>query len=167
MAHRRDRRGGAILHGALAEERPGAYQIQAAIAALHDDAPTAAETDWVQILAWYDDLVALSSTPSRTRSSSSTGPLRWGRSTVHAPVSPRPSGCGRRSATGTNGTPSAPTCTSSVASSAAAAEYAEAAERTTERTEKDNFVRRAARARARIEQSRARQLSVPAAPVDS
>ena len=55
--------GVAILQGALAEERPGRYQIQAAIAALHADAPTSAETDWPQILAWYDDLVALSDDP--------------------------------------------------------------------------------------------------------
>lgn len=52
-----------ILQGALAEERPGRYQIQAAIAALHADAATSAETDWPQILAWYDDLVALSDDP--------------------------------------------------------------------------------------------------------
>ena len=52
-----------ILTAALARGRPGEYQVQAAIAALHDDAPTAAETDWPQILAWYDDLVALTSNP--------------------------------------------------------------------------------------------------------
>ena len=52
-----------ILTAALARERPGEYQVQAAIAALHDDAPTAAETDWVQILAWYDDLLALTGNP--------------------------------------------------------------------------------------------------------
>ena len=50
----------AILQGALAEQRPGRYQILAAIAALHADASTSAETDWTQILDWYDDLVALS-----------------------------------------------------------------------------------------------------------
>jgi predicted RNA polymerase sigma factor len=55
----------AILQGALAEQRPGRYQILAAIAALHADASTAAETDWTQILAWYDDLVALSETADR------------------------------------------------------------------------------------------------------
>ena len=52
-----------VLTAALAQERPGEYQAQAAIAALHDDAPTAAETDWVQILAWYDDLLALTGNP--------------------------------------------------------------------------------------------------------
>ncbi len=52
-----------LLQSALAEQRPGRYQIEAAIAALHDDAATAAETDWPQILAWYDDLVALTADP--------------------------------------------------------------------------------------------------------
>jgi RNA polymerase sigma factor (sigma-70 family) len=54
-----------VLQSALALERPGRYQIEAAIAALHDDAATAAETDWPQILAWYDDLVALTDDPVR------------------------------------------------------------------------------------------------------
>ena len=54
-----------VLQSALAAQRPGRYQIEAAIAALHDDAPTAEETDWPQILAWYDDLVALSQDPVR------------------------------------------------------------------------------------------------------
>lgn len=44
---------------------PGRYQLEAAIAALHDDAPSAEETDWPQILAWYDDLVALTNDPAR------------------------------------------------------------------------------------------------------
>ncbi len=48
-----------VLQSALALQRPGRYQIEAAIAALHDDAATAEETDWPQILAWYDDLVSL------------------------------------------------------------------------------------------------------------
>jgi RNA polymerase sigma factor (sigma-70 family) len=54
-----------ILQSALALERPGRYQIEAAIAALHDDAASSAETDWPQILAWYDDLVALTGDPVR------------------------------------------------------------------------------------------------------
>jgi RNA polymerase sigma factor (sigma-70 family) len=52
-----------VLQSALALERPGRYQIEAAIAALHDDAASPAETDWPQILAWYDDLVALAADP--------------------------------------------------------------------------------------------------------
>ena len=58
-----------VLQSALAiqtEERPpGRYQLEAAIAALHDDAARAEETDWPQILAWYDDLVAITDDPVR------------------------------------------------------------------------------------------------------
>lgn len=54
-----------VLQSALASERPGRYQVEAAIAALHADAACAAETDWPQILAWYDDLVALTDDPIR------------------------------------------------------------------------------------------------------
>ena len=54
-----------VLQSALAVERPGRYQVEAAIAALHDDAASAEETDWPQILACYDDLVALSDDPVR------------------------------------------------------------------------------------------------------
>lgn len=54
-----------VLQQALAVGRPGRYQIEAAIAALHDDAATAEETDWPQVLAWYDDLVGLTEEPVR------------------------------------------------------------------------------------------------------
>ena len=58
-----------VLQSALAmqtdDRRPGRYQVEAAIAALHDDAASAEETDWPQILAWYDDLVALAEDPVR------------------------------------------------------------------------------------------------------
>ncbi len=54
-----------VLQAALAVGRPGRYQIEAAISALHDDAASAQETDWPQVLAWYDDLVALSGDPDR------------------------------------------------------------------------------------------------------
>lgn len=52
-----------ILQAALARDRLGEFQAQAAIAALHADAPTAAETDWVQIVEWYDELVRLTDSP--------------------------------------------------------------------------------------------------------
>jgi predicted RNA polymerase sigma factor len=52
-----------VLQSSLALGKPGRYQIEAAIAALHDDAAGADETDWPQILAWYDDLVALTDDP--------------------------------------------------------------------------------------------------------
>lgn len=52
-----------VLQAALARDRLGEYQAQAAIAALHADARTAAETDWVQIVEWYDELVRLTGSP--------------------------------------------------------------------------------------------------------
>jgi RNA polymerase sigma factor (sigma-70 family) len=52
-----------ILQTALARDRRGEYQLQAAIAALHCDAPTAEDTDWPQILEWYDELLALTDNP--------------------------------------------------------------------------------------------------------
>jgi RNA polymerase sigma-70 factor, ECF subfamily len=51
--------GQTIVRRCLRLNRPGPYQIQAAIQAVHSDAPTAAITDWPQILLLYDQLVAL------------------------------------------------------------------------------------------------------------
>lgn len=55
--------GVAVLQAALARDRLGEYQAQAAIAALHADAQSAEETDWVQIVEWYDELVRLTDNP--------------------------------------------------------------------------------------------------------
>ncbi len=52
-----------ITHAALARDQLGEYQAQAAIAALHADAPRVEETDWVQILEWYDELLRFADTP--------------------------------------------------------------------------------------------------------
>jgi RNA polymerase sigma factor (sigma-70 family) len=52
-----------VLQAALARDRLGEFQAQAAIAALHADAPSAAETDWVQVVEWYDELVRLTDNP--------------------------------------------------------------------------------------------------------
>jgi RNA polymerase sigma factor (sigma-70 family) len=52
-----------ILQAALARDRLGEFQAQAAIAALHADARSAAETDWVQIVEWYDELARLTDSP--------------------------------------------------------------------------------------------------------
>ncbi|MFE0683193.1 RNA polymerase sigma factor [Streptomyces sp. NPDC058961] len=52
-----------VLQLALAQDRLGEYQAQAAIAALHADALSAEETDWVQIVEWYDELVRLTGSP--------------------------------------------------------------------------------------------------------
>ncbi len=52
-----------ILQAALARDRLGPFQAQAAIAALHADALSAEETDWVQVVEWYDELVRLTDSP--------------------------------------------------------------------------------------------------------
>ncbi|MFG1947232.1 RNA polymerase sigma factor [Nonomuraea sp. NPDC048826] len=52
-----------VLQAALARDRLGEFQAQAAIAALHADAPTVEETDWAQIVEWYDELVRLTGSP--------------------------------------------------------------------------------------------------------
>ena len=55
--------GQAIVRQCLRRNRPGPYQIQAAINAVHSDAPTVAETDWRQILTLYDHLMQLAPGP--------------------------------------------------------------------------------------------------------
>jgi RNA polymerase sigma factor (sigma-70 family) len=55
--------GTALVTEALRRGPPGPYQIQAAIAALHDEAPAAEETDWPQILALYEVLMQASDNP--------------------------------------------------------------------------------------------------------
>lgn len=51
------------LHQAARLRRPGRWQLQAAIAACHADSPTAAETDWPQVLVLYDLLLAHDASP--------------------------------------------------------------------------------------------------------
>jgi RNA polymerase sigma-70 factor (ECF subfamily) len=55
--------GQAIVRASLRRNRPGPYQLQAAINAVHSDAATAAETDWRQILRLYDRLMAMEPSP--------------------------------------------------------------------------------------------------------
>ena len=55
--------GQAIVRQCLRLNQPGPYQLQAAINAVHSDAPTAAATDWRQILQLYDQLLALAPNP--------------------------------------------------------------------------------------------------------
>ena len=52
-----------MLRTALTHDRLGEFQAQAAIAALHADARTAEEIDWLQIVEWYDELVRLTDSP--------------------------------------------------------------------------------------------------------
>jgi RNA polymerase sigma-70 factor (ECF subfamily) len=55
--------GQAIVRQCLRRNQPGPYQIQAAINAVHSDAPIAAATDWRQIIRLYDQLMAIAPTP--------------------------------------------------------------------------------------------------------
>jgi RNA polymerase sigma-70 factor (ECF subfamily) len=55
--------GQALVRRCLRRRRPGPYQIQAAINAVHSDAPTAEATDWRQIVALYDQLFAVAPSP--------------------------------------------------------------------------------------------------------
>jgi len=55
--------GQTIVRHCLRRNQPGPYQIQAAINAVHSDAPTAAATDWGQILRLYDQLLSLAPSP--------------------------------------------------------------------------------------------------------
>ena len=52
-----------VLQAALGRDRLGEFQAQAAIAALHADAQRVEETDWVQIVGWYDELLRLTASP--------------------------------------------------------------------------------------------------------
>ena len=52
-----------LVRACLRRNQPGPYQLQAAIGAVHSDAATAADTDWGQILALYDQLLAVAPTP--------------------------------------------------------------------------------------------------------
>jgi RNA polymerase sigma-70 factor (ECF subfamily) len=52
-----------LVRACLRRDRPGPYQIQAAIAAVHSDAASTQDTGWTQILALYDQLYAMAPTP--------------------------------------------------------------------------------------------------------
>jgi RNA polymerase sigma-70 factor (ECF subfamily) len=53
----------AIVRRCLRRNQPGAYQLQAAINAVHADAATFEQTDWWQIVALYDQLLEVAPTP--------------------------------------------------------------------------------------------------------
>lgn len=55
--------GQSLVRRCLRRDQPGPYQIQAAINAVHSDAATAADTDWGQILALYDQLMVRAPSP--------------------------------------------------------------------------------------------------------
>jgi RNA polymerase sigma factor (sigma-70 family) len=139
-----------LLQSALSLGRPGRYQVEAAIAALHDDAASADETDWPQILAWYDDLVALTDDPVRQDPAAVLGRSVAVGHVLGAAAGLRETDRLRDVIGGRHrwhavrghlhelgGDPAA-----------AASAYAEAAHRATNVTERDHLVRRAAQARA-------------------
>jgi RNA polymerase sigma factor (sigma-70 family) len=139
-----------ILQGALADQRPGRYQMLAAIAALHDDARTSAGTDWPQILAWYDDLVALSDDPDDDDPAAVLN-----RAVAVGHVHGAPAGLAetervRPALSDRAQWHAVRAYLHELAGdlAAAAAEYATAAQAATDVTERDHLVRRAARARA-------------------
>jgi RNA polymerase sigma-70 factor, ECF subfamily len=55
--------GQSVVRACLRRNQPGPYQIQAAVQAVHSDAPTAAATDWSQIVQLYDQLLLVAPTP--------------------------------------------------------------------------------------------------------
>src|SRR3954451_9533060 len=52
-----------IAQAALARDRLGEYQGKGGLASLHADAPRVEETDWIQIVEWYDELLRFADTP--------------------------------------------------------------------------------------------------------
>jgi RNA polymerase sigma factor (sigma-70 family) len=139
-----------VLQAALADQRPGRYQVEAAIAALHDDAATAEETDWAQILAWYDDLVALTEEPVRNDPAAvlaravAVGHVLGAAAGLHETDRLREVIGERHRWHAVRGH----LYELGGDLSAAAAAYAEAARRATNVAERDHLVRQAARARA-------------------
>jgi RNA polymerase sigma-70 factor (ECF subfamily) len=55
--------GHALVRACLRRDRPGPYQLQAAINAVHCDAPSVAATDWRQVVQLYDQLLAVTGNP--------------------------------------------------------------------------------------------------------
>jgi RNA polymerase sigma factor (sigma-70 family) len=139
-----------VLQSALAVQRFGRYQIEAAIAALHDDAACADETDWPQILAWYDDLVALTDDPARQDPAAVLGrAVAVGH--VHGPAAGLRETDPLREVLGDRHRWHAVRGHLYELAGdlpAAATAYAEAARRATNVAERDHLVRQAARARA-------------------
>lgn len=128
-----------VLQAALALDRLGEFQAQAAIAALHADAPSAAETDWVQVVEWYDELARLTDNPvvllNRVVAVGEADGARAGLAALE-PLDP---GLPRHAAVAAYLTERAGDL------DAAAALYAEAAHRATNAAEREHLARQAAR----------------------
>ncbi len=133
-----------ILQRALARDRLGEFQAHAAIAALHADAPRAEETDWPQIVGWYDELVRLTDNPiARLNRAVAVGEADGARAGLAALAELDPS-LPRHAAAAAYlheraGDPAT-----------AARLYAEAAARATDVAERDHLTRQAARINERL-----------------
>ena len=151
-----------VLQSALAAERPGRYQVEAAIAALHDDAASAEETDWPQILAWYDDLVALTDDPVRQDPAAVLGRAVAVGHVLGAAAGLRETDRLREVIGERHRWHAVRGHLHELAGDlpAAAAAYAEAARRATNVAERDHLVRQAARARAAGARSRSAEAGV-------
>ncbi|OEJ28481.1 RNA polymerase subunit sigma-24 [Streptomyces agglomeratus] len=145
-----------ILQAALARDRLGEFQAQAAIAALHADAPTAEETDWTQIVEWYDELARLTDSPVvRLNRAVAVGEADGPRAGLAALASLDESSA--RSRTGTSRGCPVPRRAAVAAYlherdgdlATAARLYAEAAREATNLAERDHLTRQAARLNAR------------------
>ena len=141
-----------VLQSALAIDRRGRYQIEAAIAALHADAQRAEETDWPQILGWYDELVALTSDPIRQDPAAVLGRAVAVGHALGAAAGLRETDRLREVLGERHRWHAVRGHLHALAGdhAAAAAAYAEAAHRATNVLERDHLVREAARARAEV-----------------
>jgi len=138
-----------ILQAALARDRLGEFQAQAAIAALHADAPSAAETDWVQVVEWYDELVRLTdSSVARLNRAVAVGEADGPRAGLAA-LAELDDSLPRHTAV------AAYLHERDGDLAAAARLYADAARRATNLAERDHLTRQAARLNARVREARA------------
>src|SRR5262249_3302400 len=131
-----------LLTGALRQGQPGEYQLQAAIAALHDQAPGHAQTDWAQILALYDRLERLTGNPMVALNRAVATAM------VHGPAPGLARGAGPGD--GLGAPPRLPSVRAHLLeqagdTSGAIAEFKAAAARTTNLRERDYLVTKAAR----------------------
>jgi RNA polymerase sigma factor (sigma-70 family) len=136
-----------ILQNVLARDRLGEYQAQAAIAALHADAQDVAETDWVQIVQWYDELLRLTDSPVvRLNRAVAVGEAR-GPSAGLAELAELDPTLPRFAAVAAHLRERAGDL------EPAAQLYAQAARTATSAAERDHLIRQAARVRQRLQQS--------------
>jgi RNA polymerase sigma factor (sigma-70 family) len=152
-----------VLQSALVVQRPGRYQIEAAIAALHDDAASPEETDWPQILAWYDDLVALADDPARQDPAAVLGRAVAVGHVLGADAGLRETGQLREVLGDRHRWHAVRGHLHELSGDlpAAATAYAEAARRATNVAERDHLVRQAARLRGRLAMQNSRLNRLP------